>query len=317
MYRDTSTDNTDNDRDHPGDSADCTMLSAFTCRIDTVKTITDVLTCLCVNLKKDHPCHIQATPDGLIFLVTGRAKSTQASADLKADLFEEYICESDVHLALNLTTLLECLLLFGSSSDNTVATMTYSAEDAMFRLSLQEQGIMTSCDLTAMYSEGFDELDTGLSAAFREGVEESAVLVVSEPLKEAVTELMEVSGAGSVTIDMSPSGMRLSTRGSGENMCEINFPHDSKVFILFRCDKSAVWTFPLPSLQLGMKALGVAKETYMRINAEGIMSIQHQIENLNHQETFVNFLMIAEETLSEERSGDHEDGREEEQEDEE
>lgn len=274
---------------------------SFTCRIDHVRTVTDVLSCLCVNLKVDHPCHIRAAQEGLTFIVTGRAKSTQASADLKADLFEEYICDGEVEVALNLTTLLDCLLLFGSSSDSTTATMTFSAEDAIFRLALEDSGIMTSCDLTAIHHDDFEGIDSGLFAAFRESPDELAALVTSEALKEAITELTEVPGASAVCFDVSTTGMKLSTRGSGDNICEIEFPKDTKVFILYRCDKPRVWTFSLASLQLGMKALGVAKETYVRINGEGVMSIQHQIESNNH-ETFINFILVSTETVEEDKN---------------
>jgi hypothetical protein len=50
-----------------------------------------------------------------------------------------------------------------------------------------------------------------------------------------------------------------------------------------------------PSLSLSLfrlfrsnqKALNVAKETYMRINEEGIMCIQHQVESENGHETYI------------------------------
>jgi hypothetical protein len=279
--------------DEEGDGDGHAANQGFTCRLETVKTMTDVLTCLCVNTKKDHPCQIRATPEGLTFLVTGRSKTTQASAVLKAELFDEFICDTEAELALNLATLLECLLLFGASSDTTTATLTYSSEDAIFRLSLQDMGIMTSCDLTALQSN-FDGGEGGLFTDFQDSPDEVAVLVESDSLKEAITEIMEVSGAGEVRISVSKANMLFSTQGSAGNICEISFPHDCKVFVLYRCDKPVLWTFPLSSLHLGMKALGVAKETYIRINAEGIMSIQHQIQG--DVDTFVSFLVVALET---------------------
>jgi len=285
-----------------GTAIDASLESSFTCRHDQVRSITDVLTCLCVNLKKEQPCHVRATSEGLTFLVTGRSKSTQASAVLKAELFGDFICEAETKLTLNLTLLLDCLMIH--SSDTTIAIMTYSSEDAIFRLSLQDSGFLMSCDLKALFSEEFDDRDGGLFDEFRDSADEVAILVQSIPLKDAVAELMEVSGAGSVRFDVGKSGMRLSTRGSGDNVCEINFPKDSSVFIMYQCDKAVQWTFPLTSLQLGMKALGVAKETYMRINVEGIMSIQHQIETNAQQETFINFLMVAEETIHDTMSGE-------------
>jgi hypothetical protein len=40
------------------------------------------------------------------------------------------------------------------------------------------------------------------------------------------------------------------------------------------------WEYPLQSLLQGMRALLVAAETYVRINDEGIMCIQHQVDDL-------------------------------------
>ena len=108
--------------DDNGDGDD----SMFSCRIESSKTISDILTCLCMN-RKDHLCHIEASPESLMFVVTGKAKSTQARVNLEADLFDEYMSDSpSIRLALNLNMLLDCLEIFGSSSENTTATMTYS-----------------------------------------------------------------------------------------------------------------------------------------------------------------------------------------------
>ena len=42
-----------------------------------------------------------------------------------------------------------------------------------------------------------------------------------------------------------------------------------------------------------MKALNVAKETFIRINHEGIASVQHQVQlPSNTTEVYVDFLMI-------------------------
>jgi hypothetical protein len=62
-----------------------------------------------------------------MYITLGKAKSTQARVSLETDLFDEYICGSpSIQLALNLNTLLDCLEIFGSSSETTTATMTYS-----------------------------------------------------------------------------------------------------------------------------------------------------------------------------------------------
>lgn len=50
-----------------------------------------------------------------------------------------------------------------------------------------------------------------------------------------------------------------------------------QAFIHFACSEEREWAYKLPSLSQGMRALNVAKETYVRINEEGIMCVQHQV----------------------------------------
>jgi hypothetical protein len=64
----------------------------------------------------------------------------------------------------------------------------------------------------------------------------------------------------------------------------------------FDCTEPRSWCYSLAALNHGMRALAVAKETYLRINEEGIMCVQHQVENnVSGQSTFIDFLCLAEE----------------------
>lgn len=102
--------------------------ASFSCRIDNSKTISEILTCLCIN-RKDHICHIEASPESIMFVVTGKSKATQARVNLEAELFDDYTCETPVRLALNLNMVLDCLDIFGSSSETTTATISYSVSN--------------------------------------------------------------------------------------------------------------------------------------------------------------------------------------------
>lgn len=42
----------------------------FSCRIDNVKSITDVLTCLSGDVSKDLPCYIEVTAEGMIIIMS-------------------------------------------------------------------------------------------------------------------------------------------------------------------------------------------------------------------------------------------------------
>jgi hypothetical protein len=64
------------------------------------------------------------------------------------------------------------------------------------------------------------------------------------------------------------------------------------LFVSFRCENPISFSYRLDALTLGMKALIVAKETYLRINKDGVACIQHQVETAKGPETYIDFLMI-------------------------
>lgn len=39
------------------------VLRSFSCRIENVKSITDILNCLCIDMTKAQHCDVEATPD--------------------------------------------------------------------------------------------------------------------------------------------------------------------------------------------------------------------------------------------------------------
>jgi hypothetical protein len=49
----------------------------FSCRLDNVKVISTVLSCLSHGTRRAQHAQCEATPEGLVFIVTGRAKFTQ------------------------------------------------------------------------------------------------------------------------------------------------------------------------------------------------------------------------------------------------
>jgi len=51
------------------------------------------------------------------------------------------------------------------------------------------------------------------------------------------------------------------------------------MFVSFVCHQPCVeHTYSAQSMQTAMRPCGVAKETYLRINSEGILCVQHQLE---------------------------------------
>ena len=273
----------------------------FSCRHENVKNITEILSCLSVDLTKDHPCHIEVSPQALVFMVNGRSKTTQAHISLSPELFEEFTCDSpSIRFIVNLTVFIDCLHLFGSSHDTTSASMSYSSEDALFRLSLEEAGVVTTCDITTLYQDDEEDINThqGLFSAFRENPEECQILIKSDALKETIHELVDSFWAGPVHFEVNntPGELRLSTGGM-LGISEITMPRNCDAFCSFRCLNAIRNSYALKSLLLGMKALTVSKETYIRINTEGIMCVQHQIQTSKGDEIYFDFLIVAEESF--------------------
>jgi hypothetical protein len=240
---------------------------SFTCRSEMVQDIISVLTSLLsANPKYDLPCLIEARPDQFTFLVTGRSKSTQARATLSLDLFDNYIVEGvgveqeeeeaePIQVSLHLSKLIDCLLLFGSSESTTV-NLSYSTLDSIFRVTLEDSGIVTTCDIATLSLEDLEQ-DGSLFAAF-EGVENVwSLLIKSEPLKVTVQELLDVSGANSVVVELTSRGLNLSTTGIGECTCDIEIPRTSAAFVSFSRERQAArdagptrWTYVFCSIFL-------------------------------------------------------------------
>jgi Repair protein Rad1/Rec1/Rad17 len=178
--------------------------------------------------------------------------------------------------------------------------MSYNTLDATFKLSLEESGVLTTCDIASLFSEDFEETMSGLFSDFRSTQEVAQMIVQSEVLKEGIMELVEISGATTVRLvvtGVGKAGLHLSTEGT-MGVCEIDLPASSDAFVSFKCGETYNWEYSLGSLQLGMKALTVATETYIRINSDGIMCIQHQLETSRGQDTYIDFLMLSADDIS-------------------
>lgn len=100
----------------------------------------------------------------------------QTRLTLSADLFDEFVHSSsdkEIHFSIKFLSLYDCLRLFGISNDTTTAIMSFSVsycisclqivvhvrlfkikcEEAIFKLSLEESGALTICDISTVLSE--------------------------------------------------------------------------------------------------------------------------------------------------------------------
>ena len=239
---------------------------SFSCRTDNIKSISDILSSLYFEANKDQPCFIESSQSEITFIVMSNSKSLQARLILTVEIFEDYHCESEsIRFAINLTVLLDCLRLFGSS-ESTTATLSYSTADETLNISLEEAGVITTCEIAALYSEDDDQLEQqSLFIAFRDSPEECQLIFKSDSLRESVQELTDPIWSGAVRLTVSSAMMKLAAAGN-IGAFEISIPRASDAVVSFQC-KSPIavsFSYPLRSFLFGMKALGVSKEVSLR-----------------------------------------------------
>jgi cell cycle checkpoint protein len=112
-------------------------------------------------------------------------------------------------------------------------------------------------------------------------------------LKEAFNELDWSSQNVTVLLSPDPPYFRLSTQGTAGS-CQVDYPKDSEAFEAFECQELQMFTYKLKSLQPSVKALNQAVKTQMRLNARGLLSLQHMIKSDNHT-SFVDFFIVPNE----------------------
>jgi hypothetical protein len=79
----------------------------FSCRLDNAKVISTVLSCLSHGTRRAQHAQCEATPKGLVFIVTGRAKFTQVLqlSYTLVDALRVWFAESHISLMLKLSCL--------------------------------------------------------------------------------------------------------------------------------------------------------------------------------------------------------------------
>ncbi|KAE9027860.1 hypothetical protein PR001_g11883 [Phytophthora rubi] len=226
--------------------------------------------------------------------------------------------DDDVQLsfALNVSLLIECLSMFGPAALATTSLrMTYEPESASLLLVVEDSGVMCECSMQVLEHEGGDMGQLEFESAFEQSAVVARCIMQSEPLRDAFAELYDLPSAASVTIAMADADSRspddtseakcLSLSATSETgSCEIDFAPTSPAFIEFSCASSSegdysgscAATFHVAVLQQAFKALTHSNETFLRMNGDGFLSIQHMIESGSGDKTFVDALISPEDT---------------------
>lgn len=187
--------------------------------------------------------------------------------------------------------------------------IAYFDEEECFSLQLMEGQVLTECKIRTLaeclesdgeshHSE--DEEDAqptskiDFAAAFRNSAVLNKGVVKSELLREAFAELGELPGAATVNVLMSPTQpyFQLSADGQAAS-CRIDFPHGDESFSQLSCQKHMNCEYRLSLIQQSGKALAHSDKTFIRMNEEGTLSIQHMILQPDAKKTYVDYFILA------------------------
>uniref|UniRef100_K3X494 Cell cycle checkpoint protein RAD1 n=1 Tax=Globisporangium ultimum (strain ATCC 200006 / CBS 805.95 / DAOM BR144) TaxID=431595 RepID=K3X494_GLOUD len=310
-----------------GESPQLTLL----CTTDSVKLLVTLLSCLASPGRKDQRIRCDIDCHGILFTTQSKGKSLQIKTSVASELFEsyefvavdgtggenEYEDDDDIlqlSFALNLNTLIECLSIFGPSAlPTTSLRMSYDPERAHLLLVVEDNGVICECSMQVLEHDGNDMGQLEFESAFEHSAVVGRCIIQSEPLHDAFAELYDLPSAASVTIAMFGDDARARTKShkclslsatSETGSCEIEFGATSKAFIEFFCaaadedDDSGecAATFHVAVLQQAFKALASSNETFLRMNADGFLSVQHMIESGTGEKAFVDALISPEDT---------------------
>lgn len=279
------------------------------CSVESVRLFVTLLSCLSTG-RKDQRVQCDVDAEGIVFTYHSRGKSLQLKSSLTSSLFDSYDFdvaneeENDVTFALNLHLLLECMSIFGMSALSTTAMrLSYAPEEARLFLVVEHSGILCECAIQVLEHEGNDMSSMEFENSFENSPVVGRCIIQSEPFGEAIAEIYDLPSAAAVAISMHGAQERehqstcLSLRATSEmGTCEVAFTDSSSAFVEFACASSGcTGTFHVAVLQQAFKALVHATETFLRMNEDGFLSVQHMLEASNGEKAFVDALVSPEE----------------------
>ncbi|KAK3531673.1 hypothetical protein QTP70_025904 [Hemibagrus guttatus] len=171
--------------------------------------------------------------------------------------------------------------------------MCYSGYGYPLTLFLEEGGVVTVCKINTQEPEeplDFDFCSTNVT---------NKVILQSDSLKEAFSELDMTSEILQLTMSPSHPYFRLSTFGNSGN-AHYDYPKDSDMMELFQCTKTQTNRYKMSLLKPSTKALALSCKVSVRTDTRGFLSLQYLVRNDDGQICFVEYYCCPDEEVDEE-----------------
>ncbi|XP_054571306.1 cell cycle checkpoint protein RAD1 isoform X2 [Eptesicus fuscus] len=218
---------------------------------------------------------------------------------IKAGIFQEFkVQEEPVTFRINLTVLLDCLSIFGSSpmpGTLTALRMCYQGYGCPLMLFLEEGGVVTVCKINTQEPEetlDFDFCSTNVI---------NKIILQSEGLREAFSELDMTSEVLQITMSPDKPYFRLSTFGNAGSS-HLDYPKDSDLMESFNCNETQVNRYKISLLKPSTKALVLSCKVSIRTDNRGFLSLQYMIRNEDGQICFVEYYCCPDEEVPDSES---------------
>ncbi|XP_012874062.1 PREDICTED: cell cycle checkpoint protein RAD1 isoform X1 [Dipodomys ordii] len=256
--------------------------------LDNVRNLSTILKA--IHFREYATC--VATDNGIRVTVEN-AKCVQANAFIQADIFREFmIKEESVTFRINFTVLLDCLSIFGSSSmpagTYTALRMCYQGYGHPLILFLEEGGVVTVCKINTQEPEETLDFDFSSTNVINK------VILQSDGLREAFSELDMTSDVFQITMSPDKPYFRLSTFGNGGSS-HLDYPKDSDLMEAFHCSQTQVNRYKISLLKPSTKALVLSCKVSIRTDNRGFLSLQYMIRNEDGQICFVEYYCCPDE----------------------
>lgn len=309
-------------------------------RLDSVKPLIDALSCIYSAAHKGQDVMMTShEPQGGIRFTVEEAGCLLASVILPRRAFVEFRCnDSAVRLRLNLSLLLDCLNIFGSSSAERFSAsvqIRYAGEGHPLVVRLRDGEADSVCELVTLDCADADDTDFQFHAHDMVNM----AVVDSEALRDALAEL-DYGGATTAELRLAPEPprFRLSSPAwtvglggprEGEEdeeaaLCTVELadPTDRRTdtFQAFQSKRMQIASYKLEHLARCVKALGMSESCKVEMNAQGMVSIMCRMRGGAEpgvadragvlDRCFVEFVVVAQEIEEDDDADQDENGDE-------
>lgn len=162
-------------------------------------------------------------------------------------------------------------------------------------LFLEEGGVVTVCKINTQEPEetlDFDFCSTNVI---------NKIILQSEGLREAFSELDMTSEVVQITMSPNKPYFRLSTFGNAGSS-HLDYPKDSDLVESFQCNQTEVNRYKISLLKPSTKALVLSCKVSIRTDNRGFLSLQYMIKNEDGQICFVEYYCCPDEEIPESES---------------